>query len=554
MAQPFKKQTVRYYTPTGQRCEPSTPGAVKRVEESRKYYGLVPQPNGRRKAVPLCPDKAKSQQMLNKLLANAALESVGLTDPFAEHRKRHLAGHLDDWEADLKARGCTPEHARQTAGRARKVATACKFLWIGDLSASRVQQYVADLREGGRSVQTCNFYLQAIKQFARWLVKDRRAGDNPLAHLSGGNVRLDRRHDRRELSREELAALLEAARSGPAMRGLSGPDRAMLYAVAAYTGLRASELASLEPGSFALDAESPTVTVQAGYSKRRRTDTLPLHPDLARELRGWLSARHADTPVWPGRWAKGKEAGVMLKADLERARNAWVEKAEDDKERQRREASEFLAYRDGAGRCADFHALRHTFISTLARSGISPKVAQTLARHSTITLTMDRYTHTGLHDIATAVGSLPPLPLPSGPTSEADELRATGTDGVPGCTLVAQPADRNGHPEAPAGQKGAGNEQGVAATQPLALVSDGTCSHPGSAEREGFEPSVSLRIHRFSRPAQSTTLAPLRLRHLIARPPTRQGRTRPQGPPRRQAQINRSGGERRLIRTRKRLS
>ena len=38
---------------------------------------------------------------------------------------------------------------------------------------------------------------------------------------------------------------------------------------------------------------------------------------------------------------------------------------------------------------ADFHALRHTFVSNLANS----KMAQPLARHSTITLTMDRYTH-----------------------------------------------------------------------------------------------------------------------------------------------------------------
>jgi site-specific recombinase XerC len=32
----------------------------------------------------------------------------------------------------------------------------------------------------GASVQTMNFYLQAIKQFCRWMVKDRRMGDNPL--------------------------------------------------------------------------------------------------------------------------------------------------------------------------------------------------------------------------------------------------------------------------------------------------------------------------------------------------------------------------------------
>ena len=32
-----------------------------------------------------------------------------------------------------------------------------------------------------------------------------------------------------------------------------------------------------------------------------------------------------------------------------------------------------------------------------------------------------------------------------------------------------------------------------------------------SAEREGFEPSVAARLQRFSRPPQSSTLAPLRL-------------------------------------------
>ncbi len=53
-----------------------------------------------------------------------------------------------------------------------------------------------------------------------------------------------------------------------------------------------------------------------------------------------------------------------------------------------------------AGLVADFHALRHTFITRLARSGVSPQMAQSLVRHSDINLTMSRYTHVGLHDQA----------------------------------------------------------------------------------------------------------------------------------------------------------
>jgi hypothetical protein len=86
-----------------------------------------------------------------------------------------------------------------------------------------------------------------------------------------------------------------------------------------------------------------------------------------------------------------------------------------------------LAYVDANGRVFDFHALRHQFISNLAAAGVHPKVAQTLARHSTITLTMDRYTHLGLMDQTTALDKLPDLP---GPYGTKIPLAATGTDAV----------------------------------------------------------------------------------------------------------------------------
>ncbi len=50
--------------------------------------------------------------------------------------------------------------------------------------------------------------------------------------------------------------------------------------------------------------------------------------------------------------------------------------------------------------------LRRESIACLATAKVLPKVAQALARHSTITLTMDRYTHLGMGDLVEALGRL----------------------------------------------------------------------------------------------------------------------------------------------------
>jgi hypothetical protein len=73
---------------------------------------------------------------------------------------------------------------------------------------------------------------------------------------------------------------------------------------------------------------------------------------------------------------------------------------------------------------ADFHALRHTFITGLVSGRVNPKVAQTLARHGSIGLTMDRYTHLYAGNLASALDVLPDLS-----NSSRETARATGTDG-----------------------------------------------------------------------------------------------------------------------------
>lgn len=105
----------------------------------------------------------------------------------------------------------------------------------------------------------------------------------------------------------------------------------------------------------------------------------------------------------------------------------WLREAEKDaKEHERRAKSEHLEPVDESGRVLDFHCLRHTYITRLAKSGVHPKTAQARARHSTITLTMDAYTHSLRSDERSALDLLPAVVKPDRP--ERQEARPTGTD------------------------------------------------------------------------------------------------------------------------------
>ena len=102
--------------------------------------------------------------------------------------------------------------------------------------------------------------------------------------------------------------------------------------------------------------------------------------DTAEELRGFLRGKLQTARAFT--MPKANQVVKMLRADLGAAK---------------------IEYRDDSGRVVDFHALRHSFGSMLAASSVHPKTAQKLMRHSTISLTMDRYSHVYREQEAAAI-------------------------------------------------------------------------------------------------------------------------------------------------------
>lgn len=227
-----------------------------------KWYIKYRDAQGRIRRVAGGRDRAATIAKANDLERRAEREAAGLSCPADDAAREPLEKHLSAFEAALEARGRTNEHVTRTLARVRRVLSGCKR--VGDLTPSRVQGVLAEMQADGAGATTLNNHLVAAKSFAIWLVRNRLAPDNPLAGLSRYNAAADRRHVRRALEAAELSRLVEATtKDAKTVHGLDGPSRAALYLTAAFTGLRAGELASLTPASFALDAEPPIVTVKA---------------------------------------------------------------------------------------------------------------------------------------------------------------------------------------------------------------------------------------------------------------------------------------------------
>jgi len=312
-------------------------------------------------------DQQKWIEGLRETIRNKLI-GFGLIDSRkTSHLGKPLTDHLVDFHAALLAKENGRRYADQVKSRVEHIFTQCGFRIWSDIDSNSVYTYLADLRgEPGIGIgqRAFNYYLKSCKQFCKWMLKERRASANPLAHL-GCIKQTETRRRRRALSLNEQHRLLESITG--THHNLTAYERNLVYRLALQTGLRANELRHLTKDSF--DFNENTVTVEAGYSKNKQQAVIELKRQMAVEIKTYVVNKLPQMRVF----AIPHKPADMLKVDL---------------------AEAGIPYRNDAGQVADFHSLRHSFITNLARQGVHPKDAQVLARHSTITLTMDYYTHT----------------------------------------------------------------------------------------------------------------------------------------------------------------
>jgi integrase len=374
---------------------------------------------GRRHTERAFADKAASEQLLADRLREAAREQVGLLDPHRKHRAAAIATHVAAFVAGIESRHRTGKHVELVRARLDHALAGMGAATIADLDLPRAERFLADML-AHHSPKTRDHYASTLRQFGAWLEDADRLPKNPLRRLQRVSRPGDARLERQALTPAQVLQLVAAAEQRPLQRFVGPPDgrqraadegrrRGTLYLFSALTGLRRAECAGIRWCDLVgLGTAEASVVPRASTTKARREERLPLvEPLVGRlvELRG-AESRRRGRPVRPREtvFEVPRNLPEQLRKDA-----AWAE----------------LPHVDDQGRRLDFHALRATLATNLARAGVPLQAARRLMRHSTPAMTAKHYEKLDQHDLRAGMQVL-------GDTFEAAAAAVAATDRVPG--------------------------------------------------------------------------------------------------------------------------
>ena len=334
------------------------------VESTGRLYWMDTRVAGKRHRRSLgVSDKRIAIQKEAEIVRRLEMAGAGL-DSHDETAAMDVGALVAEYEQELVRRRSSPSHVKHTLHRVKNVLGRARSLT--EVTPARIRKSLLRIGSKGLTAKTVNGYRVAVSGFFGWLLQEGRWPTNPVLQVK--RVReVESKRPRRAFTTAELRRLFEAA---PA-------DRAACYRMAATTGLRRSELRALTWADVDLDAA--TVRVRASIAKNRRTTYLPIPAGTVAALRALKANGAPDVEVF-----RFVPSTRRMREDLEAAEVPYVTP-------------------EGT---ADFHALRVTYATMLARAGVSLVQAQKLMRHSDPKLTANIYTRLQLDDAHAAVARI----------------------------------------------------------------------------------------------------------------------------------------------------
>ena len=238
---------------------------------------------------------------------------------------------------------------------------------INEISPILIKEFMKQMQDKGRANATINKYIKFISAIYNFMINSDIAVRNPLVRIK--SLKEVKNKKIRALCTEEVQALLSKTKK-------IYPDFYPLLFTAIFTGMRQGEIMALTWDS--INWITKKITIDKNYThgklgtpKTGKIRVIDMSDELVKVLREWrIACPHSEyNLIFPNNEGNYQSAENMMKRRFLPALN-----------------------RAGINKIR-FHDLRHTYASLLLANGAPMKYVQHQLGHSSITMTMDLYTH-----------------------------------------------------------------------------------------------------------------------------------------------------------------
>ena len=350
--------------------------------QTKKWRLEIHKWDGNREFITLrCKNEAKAKRQADRLqLIQDEIKAGNIVAPAKKRVDRLFSEIVDEYFGWGNAQG--GRNGRPWSKGYSRTQTIRMNLWRGELAIkymddldgilAKVEKVCQRRLTEGKAGKTVRHEAMALHTFCIWAKKRKYLETDPLEDL--GSFNATPKSTRRAMAHDEIDRLLAA----------SPPHRRLLYETALCSGLRAEELRHLTADH--IDVEASCLKLEADWTKNRKAGRQPLPRTLVGQLLSYAKTddakkRYTDAFARSGAPLRCPD-NPLLYVPRATATTMDVDLRHADIPKHTKEGK------------LDFHALRVAYINNLLAAGMDGKTAQTMARHSTLDMTMNVYART----------------------------------------------------------------------------------------------------------------------------------------------------------------
>lgn len=253
---------------------------------------------------------------------------------------------LQEMEELLKLRNYSPKTLKSYLFYVRKFLSFAKENSIAEKDEA-VKKYLLNKQDKGKSSQTINLALNAIKFFYREVVKSRDRIDLKFAKRS-----------------KRLPVILSRAEIGKIISSIGNNKHRLMVSLAYGAGLRVSEVINVRVRD--IDTEGFIIHIKQAKGKKDRVTVFP--EKIIADIKNIIAGKVGNDLIF-----ESNRGGKLTTTSLQKIFQKALQKTDIKKD-------------------ATFHSLRHSFATHLLENGVDVRYVQELLGHQNIRTTQI-YTH-----------------------------------------------------------------------------------------------------------------------------------------------------------------